>query len=98
MAESASFQRGSPGGESYDVAGGHCAEQGVGDGVEQRVAVGVAGEALGVVERHAAHAQRHTGLELMRVIAKTDAYVCLCHVLCQPLAEASIPGKPSRKG
>ena len=67
--------------EAADVAGGHGTQQRVGDGVEQHVAVGVAGQALRVVQRHAADAQGHAGLELVRVIAKTDAYVRLCHVL-----------------
>ena len=61
--------------EAADVARGHGAQQRVGNGVQQHVAVGVAGQALGVVQRHAADAQRHAGLEFVRVIAKSDACV-----------------------
>jgi len=61
--------------EGADVARGHCAEEGVGDGVEEDVAVGVAGEAFGVVEREAADAERNAGLEDVRVIAKSDANI-----------------------
>ena len=51
------------------------AQQGVGDGVQQHVAVGVAGEALGVFERESADAQGDAWLEFVRVIAKSDACI-----------------------
>ena len=41
--------------------------------MEQHVAVRVAGQALGVIQRHAADAQRDTPLEFVRVKAKSDA-------------------------
>ncbi len=44
--------------EGADIAGGDRAEQGVGDGVEEHVAVGVAGEAFGVLDGEAADDQR----------------------------------------
>ena len=60
MAESASFQRGSPGGKKVPMSpGGNRAQQGIGNGVQQHVAVGVAGQALGMVERQTADAQRN---------------------------------------
>ncbi len=60
--------------EGADVAGGDCAEEGVGDGVEEEVAVGVAGEAFGVIDLEAADDQRHVLLEGVRVKAETDAH------------------------
>ena len=44
--------------EAADIAGGDGAQQRVGNGVQQHVAVGVAGQALGVVKRQSANAQR----------------------------------------
>ena len=61
--------------EAADVSGGDGAEQGVSDGVQEYVAVGVAGEAFRVVERESADAQRHAGLECVGVKAKSDAYI-----------------------
>ena len=49
--------------EAADVAGGDCAEQRVGNGVQQHVAVGVAGEAFGMIDCQAADLERHAGLE-----------------------------------
>ena len=47
MAESASFQRGSPGEKAADVARGYGAQECIGNGVKQHVAVGVAGRPSG---------------------------------------------------
>ena len=60
--------------EGADVAGGDCAEQGVGDGVKEEVAVGVAGEAFGMVDLEAADDERDAGLESVGVKAETDAH------------------------
>ena len=49
--------------EGADIAGGDRAQQRIGDGVQEDVAVGVAGEALGVRDGQAANHQRHAGLE-----------------------------------
>ena len=58
--------------EGADVTGGDGSEQGVGDGMEEKIAVRVAGEALGVVEREAANAQQDAGFECMRVPAESE--------------------------
>ena len=55
--------------EAADVAGGYSAEESVGDGVEEDIAVGVSGQAFRVVEGHAADAQRYSGLEFVGVVA-----------------------------
>ena len=55
-----------------DVARGDGAQQRVSNGVQQHVAVGVPGQALGMVEQHAANAQRYARFERMRVPAKSD--------------------------
>ncbi len=61
--------------EAADVAGGHGAQQRVGDGVQQHVAIGVTGKALGMVQCHAADAQRYARLECVRVPAKSDSCI-----------------------
>ena len=49
--------------EGADIASADCAEQGIGDGVQQHVAVRVAGEAFMVLDRQAADNQRDARLE-----------------------------------
>ena len=68
--------------EAADVACGDCAEDGVGDGVEEDVAIGMTGEAFRVVKRHAADAERNPGFECVRVPAESDASV---HDASRPL-------------
>ena len=46
-------------------------------GMEQHVAVRVSGQALGVIQRHSADAQRDASLEFVRVKAKSDTCVHL---------------------
>lgn len=60
--------------ETADVAGGDGAEQGVGDGVQEHVAVGVSGESFGVGDGEAADFEGHSGLECVRVPAVANAY------------------------
>ena len=64
--------------KAANISRGHGAQQRVGNGVEQHVAVRVAGQSLGMINRHAAKAQGHTGLEFVRVVAKSDACVHHC--------------------
>jgi hypothetical protein len=59
--------------EAADVPGRDGAEQRVGDGVQQHVAVGVAGEALGMLDVEAADAQGHSGGECVGIPAATDS-------------------------
>ncbi len=73
--------------EAADIAGGYGAEQGVGNGVQQHIAVGVAGQALGVVERESADAQRHAWFESVRVIAKSDACFHGYRACSEPIAK-----------
>ena len=64
MAESASFQRGSPDGKKLPMSPAATdAQQRVGNGVQQHVAVGVAGQALRVLQRESANAQRDARFE-----------------------------------
>ena len=49
--------------EGADVAGGDCAQQGIGDRVQQHVAIGVAGETLRMVDLKAADDERNASLE-----------------------------------
>ncbi len=65
--------------EAADIARGNRAQQRVGYRVQQHVAVGVAGQPLGMVQRHPANAQRHARLECVRVLAKSDPCI---HDLC----------------
>ncbi len=56
-----------------DVTGGDGTEQSVGQGMQQDIAIGVAGEAAGVRQRDAPDLQRDAGPELVRVPAEADA-------------------------
>jgi hypothetical protein len=47
---------------------------GIGDGVQQQVAVGVARQALGMVDLQATDHQRHTGLEGVGVETEADTH------------------------
>src|SRR5580658_5320411 len=49
--------------EAADVAGGNSAEERVGNGVQQHVAVGVAGQAFGMIDGQAADLEWHARLE-----------------------------------
>src|SRR6476659_6870586 len=60
--------------ERTDIRSRKCAEQRVSDGVQQDVAIGVASQALGVLECNATNLQGNTAFELMRVPAITNAY------------------------
>jgi hypothetical protein len=67
--------------KAADIAGGHGAQQGIGNGMQQHIAVGVAGQALRVVQRQSADAQRDSGLECVRIPTKSDACIhgyCAC--------------------
>src|SRR5208282_2480613 len=57
-----------------DVGAGDGAEQRVGDGVQQDVAVGMAAEALRVWQSHATDFEWNAGLEFVRVPAVADAH------------------------
>ena len=70
--------------EAAYVARGDGAEKRVSDGVEENVAIGVASEALGVVQREAADAQRNTWFECVRVPAKSNA---CAHLWFDPLIQ-----------
>jgi hypothetical protein len=59
--------------EAADVARRHGSQQGVGNGVQQHIAIGVTGQAFRVFERHAADAQRYAWFESVRVPAKANA-------------------------
>jgi hypothetical protein len=43
--------------------------------VKEYVAVGVAGQALGVVQREAANAEQYARFEFVRVVTKADARI-----------------------
>lgn len=59
--------------ERADVWGGNGSEEGVGDGVEEDVSVGVASEAAFVGELDASDDERDAALEFVRVVALADA-------------------------
>ena len=61
--------------EAADIARSHCAEQRVGNGVQQHVAIGVAGQPFRVLEGQPANAQGYVRLECVRVIAKSNACI-----------------------
>lgn len=55
-----------------DIAKGGCAEQGVADGVDQYVAVGMSGRALLEWNPDAAHDHFTSGFKAVQVVAKTN--------------------------
>lgn len=59
--------------ERTDVGPGDCAEQSVGDGVQQHVSIGVAAKAFIVRKFDATDDERNSGRELVRVVALADA-------------------------
>jgi len=60
--------------EGADVSGGYGSEEGVGDGVEEEIAVGVAGEALGMVDAQTTDDEGYAFLEGVGVEAEADAH------------------------
>src|SRR5581483_3913388 len=58
-----------------DIRRGYGAQQRVGDGVQQNIAIRVPAETPGVIEDYPADLQRNSPLELVRVPAITDAHV-----------------------
>ena len=57
-----------------DVARGHRAQQRIGDGVKQHIAVRVSGEAFAVLDRQSADDERNARLEDVRVKAVADPH------------------------
>lgn len=56
-----------------DVAKGGCSEQGIADGVDQHVTVGMSGRALLEWNPDAAHDQFTAGYKAVKVVAKSNA-------------------------
>ena len=67
-----------------DVAQGRGAQEGVGDGVQHHVGVGVAEQAAGVVDPHAAQDQGASLHQSMRVVPQSHPHEIPLACQCDP--------------